>query len=126
MRADDFKSCIEHTTPADGNIFLDLGFDPDEAANMLVRADLMIQMRQIIKERKLKQKDAAKLFGVSQPRISDLIRGKSDTFTIDSLVNMLGNARMRVDVTVAPLPAQYQAPAADASAGSEASAAAQA
>jgi predicted XRE-type DNA-binding protein len=108
MRKDEHLPCVEHTTPADGNVFLDLGFDPDEAANLLVRADLMIQMREIIRSRKLKQKDAAKLFGVSQPRISDLMRSKIDAFTIDSLVNMLGNARMRVQVTVAELPAQYQ------------------
>lgn len=107
MRVDDHESCIEHTTPADGNVFLDLGFDADEAANLLVRSDLMIEIRRIIKARKLKQKDAAKLFGVSQPRISDVMRSKIEAFTIDSLVNMLGNARMRVDLTVAPLPPQY-------------------
>lgn len=95
---------IEHTTPPDGNIFLDIGFDPDEAANLLVRTDLMIDIAQIIKSRGLKQKDAAKLFGVSQPRISEVMRGKIDAFTIDSLVNMLGNAGMRVTVAVAPLP----------------------
>lgn len=91
---------IEHTTPPDGNVFLDIGFDPDEAANLLVRTDLMIDIEDIIKARGLKQKDAAKLFGVSQPRISDLLRGQIDAFTIDSLVNMLGHAGLRVKVTV--------------------------
>lgn len=108
MRADDSLPCVEHTTPADGNVFLDLGFDPDESANLMVRSILMSEIRHLIKQRKLKQKDAAKLFGVSQPRISEVMRGRIDAFTIDALVNMLGNARMRVDVRVAPLPAQYQ------------------
>lgn len=104
---DDEESIIEHVTPVDGNVFLDLGFEPGEAAFLLVRTDLMGEIREIIHSRKLKQKDAAKLFGVSQPRISDLKRGKSDAFTIDSLVEMLGNAGMRVEVKVARLPPQY-------------------
>ncbi|HST57713.1 MAG TPA: helix-turn-helix transcriptional regulator, partial [Longimicrobium sp.] len=69
-----------------------------------VRTDLMIKIEDIIKTRRLKQKEAARLLGVSQPRISDLLRGKIDVFTIDSLVNMLGRAGMRVGVTVTALP----------------------
>lgn len=92
---------IEHTTPADGNIFADLGFPPEEAANLLVRTDLMIGMHRIIRRRGLKQREAARLFGVSQPRISDLLRGKLDSFTIDSLVNMLAHAGIRLEVKVA-------------------------
>jgi predicted XRE-type DNA-binding protein len=103
------ESAIEHTTPADGNIFLDLGFEPGEAANLLMRADLMMELEAIVKERRLKQKDAAKLFGVSQPRISDLLRGKTETFTIDSLVNMLGNAGYRVTAEVRSVPRQQVA-----------------
>lgn len=97
---------IEHTTPPGGNVFLDIGFGPDEAANLLVRTQLMIAVERVIKDRGMKQKDAAKLFGVSQPRISDVMRGKIDAFTIDSLVNMLGSAGMRVGVTVTELPAE--------------------
>ena len=102
---------IEHTTPPGGNVFLDIGFDPDEAANLLVRADLMMAIEDIIKARKLRQKDAAKLFGVSQPRISDIMRGKIDAFTIDSLVNMLGSAGMRVWFTVTELETATASPA---------------
>jgi predicted XRE-type DNA-binding protein len=90
---------VEHVTPADGNIFADLGFGPEEAENLHIRSELMMQMIRMISERGLKQKDAAVLFGVSQPRISELKRGKIDQFTIDSLVNMLGHARVRVDVS---------------------------
>lgn len=97
---DEMDSVIEHTVPSDGNVFLALGFDPQEATNLLIRADLMIAIEDIIEVRKLKQREAAELFGVSQPRISDLLRGKSDTFTIDSLVNMLGHAGLRVRLEV--------------------------
>lgn len=96
------ESIIEHVTPADGNVFLDLGFPPAEAANLLIRSDLMMEIECIIKERGLKQKQAAKLFGVSQPRISDVKRGHIQEFTIDSLVNMLTHAGLRVQVYVTP------------------------
>jgi predicted XRE-type DNA-binding protein len=102
----EIDSVIEHTTPPDGNVFLDIGFDADEAANLLVRADLMMMIENIVNTRGLKQKDAAKLLGVSQPRVSDLLRGQIDAFTIDSLVNMLGKAGMRVAVTVTELPSE--------------------
>lgn len=94
---------VEHVTPADGNVFADIGFGPEEAENLLVRADLMIEITRMIEERGLKQKQAAALFGVSQPRISDLKRGKIDEFSIDSLVNMLGHAGIRVDVSFRPV-----------------------
>jgi predicted XRE-type DNA-binding protein len=95
----DAESCVEHVTPADGNVFADLGFEPEEAENLLVRSGLMIQIIRMIQERGLKQKQAAALFGVSQPRISDLKRNKIDEFSIDSLVNMLGHAGIRIDVS---------------------------
>ncbi len=96
---------IEHTTPADGNVFADLGFPPEEAENRLIRCDLILEIDEIIRTRRLKQAAAAKLFGVSQPRISDLKRRTLDAFTIDSLVNMLAVAGFRVDVSVRPIAA---------------------
>lgn len=63
----------------------------------------MIQLHRIMQDRKLKQKDAAELFGVSQPRISDLARGKMEEFTIDALVNMLAHAGFHVEVSVPAL-----------------------
>lgn len=95
---------ITHEVPADGNIFAHLGFELPEAENLQVRACLMGHILDMIKERGLKQVDAAKLFGVSQPRISDLKRGNIDTFTIDSLVNMLAEAGFRVGVSIRPVP----------------------
>lgn len=92
-----------HITPADGNVFADLGFPPEEAENMLIRCDLILEIEEIIRTRGLKQAAAAKLFGVSQPRISNLKRRTLDAFTIDSLVNMLAVAGFRVDVSVRPV-----------------------
>jgi predicted XRE-type DNA-binding protein len=91
---------IGHVTPPGANLFADLGIEPIEAEHLYVRSELMYALSDIIRDRGLKQKDAAKLFGVSQPRISDLKRGKMDAFTIDSLVTMLARAGMRVKVNV--------------------------
>ncbi len=82
-----------------GNVFRDLGFDVEEAENLKVRADLMIELSKLIETRGLTQAAAAKLLGVTQPRISDLKRGKIDRFSIDSLVQMLGHAGVRVSFT---------------------------
>ena len=85
-----------------GNVFRDLGFEPLEAENLRVRSDLMIQVHRLIEARGLTQVAAARLFGVSQPRVSDLMRGKIDLFSIDALINMLGKAGVRVTLTVRP------------------------
>lgn len=77
-------------------MFRDLGFDAEEAENLRVRADLMIELSRIIEARGLTQAAAAKLLGVTQPRVSDLVRGKIDRFSIDGLVEMLGHAGMHV------------------------------
>ncbi len=75
-----------------GNVFIDLGFPAEEAANLVVRADLMIAITKIIESRKLAQAEAASLFRVSQPRVSDLVRGKIDRFSVDGLIAMIGHA----------------------------------
>ncbi|HYW09332.1 MAG TPA: helix-turn-helix transcriptional regulator [Longimicrobium sp.] len=94
---------IEHVTPAGGNVFADLGFAGQEAENLKIRSNLMIEIRKVITGRGLRQHDAAKLFGVSQPRISELVRGKIDQFSIDALVNMLAHAGFQVEVTIPAL-----------------------
>jgi predicted XRE-type DNA-binding protein len=73
---------------------------PGDAENMKVRSDLMIFLTELIRSRRLTQKAAAKLFGVTQPRISDLMRGKINLFAIDGLINMLATAGMRIEVCV--------------------------
>lgn len=94
---------IKHFTPVGGNVFGDLGFAAEEAENMKVRAALMVRIRKEMEHRDLRQVDAAELFGVSQPRISDLVNGKMDQFTIDALVNMLAHAGLHVEVSVPEL-----------------------
>jgi predicted XRE-type DNA-binding protein len=83
-------------TRSTGNVFEDLGFNRETAENLRIRAELMIALKELIRRKHLTQVQAAKLFGVSQPRVSDLVRGKISLFTIDMLVNMLAKARRRV------------------------------
>jgi len=83
------------------NVFRDLGFPREEAENLKVRADLMIQISKLIRSRRLTQAQAAGLFGVTQPRVSDLVRGKIERFSIDTLVAMLGHAGVRIQFTLA-------------------------
>ena len=87
-------------TPSTGNVFRDLGFRREEAEHLLVRADLMIEAQKIIASRKLKQNAAAKLLRVSQPRVSDLLRGRIDLFSTDALIDMLTRLGARVRLTV--------------------------
>lgn len=82
-----------------GNVFRDLGFEPQEAENLRIRADLMIALTRLLERRGLTQVAAAKLLRVSQPRVSDLFRGKIDRFSIDTLVAMLGAAGAEVRLT---------------------------
>src|SRR5258706_384583 len=83
-------------TRSSGNVFKDLGFSASEAAHLRVRADLMIQLHRVIHDRGLKQAEAAKLFRISQPRVSDLMKGKVDLFSVDTLIEMLAQAGFKV------------------------------
>ena len=83
-----------------GNVFRDIGFSRDEAENLRVRSDLMISLSKLIEDRGLTRPQAANLLGVSQPRISDLLRGKIQLFSVDSLIEMLGHAGARVSVII--------------------------
>ena len=87
-----------------GNVFEDVGFTREEAENLKVRSALMGKLRSIIEEEGLTQARAAELYGVTQPRVSDLVRGKIELFSIDALVNMLGSAGRTVKVSVHSAP----------------------
>ena len=87
-------------TPSTGNVFRDLGFRHEEAEHLLVRADLMIQVQKLIASRRLKQREAAKILRVSQPRVSDLLRGRIDLFSTDALIDMLARLGARVRMSV--------------------------
>jgi len=85
-------------TPSSGNIFRDLGFDEAEAEHLRIRSTLMIAVRKVIEERNLTQVEAAKLLGVTQPLVSNIVRGRIDLFSIDTLVDMLARAGIHVDL----------------------------
>jgi predicted XRE-type DNA-binding protein len=89
-------------TEGSGNIFVDLGFSPTEARNLRIRSQMMTALRQFIEKGGLTQADAAKRLKVSQPRISDLTRGKISRFSLDTLVIMLSDAGLQVDVRITP------------------------
>lgn len=83
-----------------GNVFADLGFDADEAANLQMRSTLMIALRKRLTLLGATQAEAARLLGVSQPRVSDLLRGKIERFSVDTLIKMLGQLGAEVRVSV--------------------------
>ena len=89
-------------TPSTGNVFRDLGFRREEAEHLLIRADLMIEVQKLITSRRLKQKAAAKILRVTQPRVSDLLRGRIDLFSTDAMIDMLARLGARVRVRVTP------------------------
>jgi predicted XRE-type DNA-binding protein len=82
------------------NVFRDLGFGAEEAANLKLRAMLMVELEKYIQAKHLTQKRAAERLGVTQPRISDLMRGKIELFSVDTLITMLTHAGLKVDVRV--------------------------
>ena len=73
---------------------------PQETASMKARSKLMMALSDTISQRQLRQKDAAELFGVTQPRISDLLRGKIHLFSLDMLMDMASTAGMSPEVSV--------------------------
>jgi len=85
-------------TRSTGNVFRDLGFPPDEAEHLRIRSDLLAQLQKAIRSQGLKQGEAAKLLGVTQPRVSDLMRGRLDLFSVDTLIDMLARLGIRVRV----------------------------
>ena len=88
-------------TNSSANVFVDLGFSPEEAAILQMRADLMADLRKVIKARKLTQAKAAKLLGVSQSRVSDLVRGKWEKFSLEMLITLATRAGIRVHIKTA-------------------------
>jgi predicted XRE-type DNA-binding protein len=86
----------EQVVHSSGNVFIDLGYSPDEAAILQMRADLMADLRKFIKAKRLTQAKAAEIFGVSQSRVSDLIRGKWERFGLEMLITLATKAGMRV------------------------------
>lgn len=91
----------EKITRSSGNVFADLDFPPEEAAILAMRADMMAQLRLTIEKRKWTQAEAAKALGVSQSRVSDLMRGKWDKFSLDMLVTLATRAGLHYKLKLA-------------------------
>ena len=89
-------------TLSTGNVFRDLGFSKEEAEHLLVRADLLIQVQKAITSKRLTQAEAAKTLRVTQPRVSDLLRGRIDLFSTDALIDMLARLGVAVRLVVKP------------------------
>lgn len=84
-----------------GNVFIDLGYPPEEAAVLQMRAELMADLRKLIEQKGLTQSEAAEKLGVSQSRISDLVRGKWEKFSLEMLVTLATKAGIKITLHLA-------------------------
>ncbi|MGY2289933.1 helix-turn-helix domain-containing protein [Pseudomonas sp. SDO528_S397] len=76
---------------------------PQQAANMRLRAKLLLALCQTIRGWELSQKEAAKRLNISQPRLNDVLGGKIDKFSLDALVNLSAAAQLEVDIRLTSL-----------------------
>ncbi len=83
-----------------GNVYKDLGFSDDESANLIVRSELILMVKDIIRERKWTQQESAVQLGVHQPRISDLFQGRINNFSVDTLMSWLHKLGKEVTISV--------------------------
>ena len=101
------KSACKKSKPkfeeSSGNIFKDLGFSDDEAASMLARGQLAIEIRKIIETNGWSQRQAAEEMGIAQPRIAEIMKMKIEHFTIDTLIKYLGKLDHKVSMVVEPI-----------------------
>jgi predicted XRE-type DNA-binding protein len=96
MKKEKFK-----ITESCGNVYLDLGFPPDEAVILAMRSELMCQLEILIRDKKWTQAEAAQVLGISQSRVSDLIRGKFEKFSLDMLITLATRAGKKVELKLA-------------------------
>lgn len=82
------------------NVFEDLGFGDEEATNLRARSELMIAITERIRKNEWSQMEAAKRLNTSQPRISDLMRGHIDRFSVDMLMNFATDCGLQVNISV--------------------------
>jgi len=85
-------------TKSSGNVFIDLGFDPAEAEVMKLRAEVMIRTAQKLKEQGWTQAQAARQLQITQPRVSRLVKGKVEDFSLDMLLTLATRAGLRSEL----------------------------
>jgi len=83
-----------------GNVFADLGFDRVEAQNLKVRSELMMRIDASCRKSGMTQAEAARVLGITQPRLDALLKGKISQFSIDALVNIASRAGLNVRLVV--------------------------
>ena len=91
---------MKKTVKVRGNVFLEIGFPPEEAAVLKMRADLMSDLREFIRDSKLTQAAVAQRLGIGQSRVSDLVRGKWDKFSLEMLITLAARAGHKVALRV--------------------------
>lgn len=89
-------------TRSSGNVFIDLGFPPEEAAVLTMRADLMGTLRTLIIERGWTQQEAARRLEIGQSRVSDLVRGKWEKFSLDMLITLAARVGKKPSLVLEP------------------------
>jgi predicted XRE-type DNA-binding protein len=90
---------VQRSRPS-GNVFRDIGFSSDEADHLRIRSELMAKVQKVIMAGGLKQAEAAELLDVSQPRVSDLMRGRIDLFNVETLIDMLAKLGVRTKLVL--------------------------
>lgn len=90
----------EPVIESSGNVFADLGFSPEEATIFAMRAELMAHIRETIATKQWPQVEAAEQLGIGQSRISDLMRGKREKFSLDMLVTLATRAGRHVELAL--------------------------
>lgn len=90
----------EPVTESSGNVFADLGFSAEESTLLTMRAELMARLRETIKQRGWTQQEAAEKLGIGQSRVSDLMRGKWEKFSLDMLITLTTRTGQHVELVV--------------------------
>ena len=88
-------------TKGSGNVFLDLGFDPAEAKVLALRAEVMIRLEQHLRAQGWTQSEAARRLGITQPRVSRLIKGQWKDFSLDMLLTLAARAGLEPHLRLA-------------------------
>jgi len=101
MKKTDPRLDDARVTVGSGNIFIDLGFDPAEAEVMKLRAQVMIEIEQHLKAQGWTQAEAARKLHVTQPRISRLVKGKWENFSLDMLLTLAARAGLKPKLKLA-------------------------
>jgi predicted XRE-type DNA-binding protein len=91
-----------------GNVFVDIGFTPAEAAELTAKSNLIIAIKDTIARRKLTQQAAARLCGTDQPTLSKVFRGRLESLTIDRLASWLTLLGRDVEIIVRPAPRRHR------------------